>query len=68
MRLVAEQMGDADWPRERRYPRYQILSIESLLEKNAKPEIPGTYRTALQTGVGRVVEDGQESLFGERET
>jgi site-specific DNA-methyltransferase (adenine-specific) len=65
MLRVCEQMGYADWPSERKYPRYQILSIEGLLEKGIKPELPDSYRLQAQTGVGRVVDDGQGELFGD---
>ncbi|HRF59637.1 MAG TPA: hypothetical protein PLH94_06945 [Fimbriimonadaceae bacterium] len=63
MKRVADQMGYADWPTERKYPRYQILSIEGLLEKGVKPEIPDSYRLGAQTGVGRAQDDGQAGLF-----
>ncbi|MBX7131347.1 MAG: hypothetical protein K1X67_01585 [Fimbriimonadaceae bacterium] len=63
MKLAADGMGYADWPSERKYPRYQILSIEALLEKGIKPEIPDSYRSAVQTGVGKAVDEGQERLF-----
>ncbi|MBX7131336.1 MAG: hypothetical protein K1X67_01525 [Fimbriimonadaceae bacterium] len=64
MKLVADGMGYADWPTERKYPRYQILSIEGLLEKGQKPEIPDTYRLDAQTGVGKSQDDGQDGPFG----
>ena len=63
MLRVCEQMGYADWPSERKYPRYQILSIEGLLEKGHKPEIPDTYRLGAQTGVGKAQDDRQAGLF-----
>jgi site-specific DNA-methyltransferase (adenine-specific) len=65
MRLVAEQMGLADWPGSREIPRYQILTTQSILEQGKRPVIPEGYRVAPQTGVGKAQTAGQEELFNE---
>lgn len=60
MKLVCEQMGYAEWHGERKYPRYQILTIEDLLEKGVRAEIP--ERLKAYEGVGMKVEDKQDAL------
>lgn len=66
MKLVAENMGYADWPGEKKIPRYQILTTEGILERGEQAIIPNSWRIQAQTGVGRAqVKTG--SLFDQGE-
>lgn len=60
MKLVCQQMGYADWHGERKYPRYQIYTIEELLEQGVRAEVP--ERLKAYEGVGKKVEDKQDAL------
>lgn len=60
MKLVCQQMGFADWHGERKYPRYQIYTIEELLEQGVRAEVP--ERLKAYEGVGKKVEDKQDAL------
>lgn len=62
MRLEAEKMGFAEWPSERRYPRLQLLSIEALLERGVRAELPESWRVQADQGVGKKQVADQESL------
>ena len=62
MNLVADGMGFADWPSSRKFPRYQILTIEDLLEKGVVAQLPDVFRADLQQGVGKAKEAGQSGL------
>lgn len=62
----AESLGYADWPSERKYPRYQIRSLKDLLENPTRPfEIPDATRPGLYEGVGKKVDDTQMKLLEE---
>jgi len=62
MLRVADQLGDADWPSIGKYPRYQIVTIEDLLEKGVRVEVPDSYRVGPQEGVGKAKAAGQTSM------
>lgn len=62
MNLVADGMGYADWPSSRKFPRYQILTIEDLLEKGVVAQVPDVFRADLQHGIGKAKEAGQSGL------
>lgn len=62
MELVAEEMGYADWPSQKKFRRYQILFIGDVLEKGVAADLPEGYEVQPLKGVGRKVEAGQESL------
>lgn len=63
MKLIAEEMGYADWPGNRKIPRYQILTTEGILERGEKPIIPESWLIGPDKGVGRAVQGQTESLF-----
>lgn len=65
MTVEAESLGYADWPSQKRYPRYQIRSIADLLERHKPFDIPDSYRVGPQKGVGKAVTVGQDSLLEE---
>ena len=63
MRLEAERMGYADWPSQKKYPRYQIRTVKDLLEDPKNPfEIPDSYRVERSEGVGKKQDSGQTVL------
>ena len=54
MKLVMDKMGYADLPTQKKYKRFQWCTIEELVEKGIKPEMPDSYRVPSPTGVGKV--------------
>lgn len=67
MRFVAESMGYAEWPGERKIPRYQILTTEGILEREEEPIVPTSWLIQADKGVGRAVKAQTENLFDEDE-
>ncbi len=65
MKLIAEQMGYADWPGQRKIPRYQILSTEGILERGEQAIVPDSYLIGPDKGVGKAVKTQTENLFEE---
>lgn len=65
MKLVAENLGWADWPGNRQIPRYQILTTEGILERGEKPIVPDSWLIAPEEGVGKAVKGQTETLFDE---
>jgi site-specific DNA-methyltransferase (adenine-specific) len=63
MRLIAEGMGYADWPGQKKIPRYQILTTQGILERGESPILPESWLIPGQKGVGRAVTGQAESLF-----
>ena len=62
MKLIAEAMGYADWPGNRKIPRYQILTTEGILERGEKPIVPDSWLIGADKGVGKS-KTQTESLF-----
>lgn len=63
MKLAAENLGFADWPGQRKIPRYQIVTTEGLLERGEEPIIPVGWAIQPDQGVGKAVKGQTESLF-----
>ncbi len=63
MKLIAEAMGYADWPGQRKIPRYQILSTEGILERGETAIIPESWLIQPEKGVGKAVKGQTENLF-----
>lgn len=63
MTLIAEAMGHADWPGQRKIPRYQILSTEGILERGETAIIPESWLIQPEKGVGKAVKGQTENLF-----
>jgi site-specific DNA-methyltransferase (adenine-specific) len=63
MLLEAGSMGFADWPDERKIPRYQILTTEGILERRERPILPESYLAGPDKGVGKAVRGQTEALF-----
>ena len=63
MKLIAEGMGFADWPGNRKIPRYQILTTEGILERGEKAIVPESWLIGADKGVGKVAQHQTESLF-----
>ncbi len=67
MILIAEAMGYADWPGNRKIPRYQILTTEGILERGETAIVPDSWLIGADKGVGRAVKGQTETLFDEAE-
>ncbi|MEZ0325919.1 MAG: hypothetical protein ACAH95_08425 [Fimbriimonas sp.] len=63
MRLEAEKMGYAEYPGERKIPRYQILTTKGILEKGEEAILPEAWLIKDRRGVGRAVKGQTENLF-----
>jgi DNA modification methylase len=63
MRLVAENLGYADWPGSKQIPRYQIFTTEGILERGERPILPESWLISPDKGVGRMVKGQTETLF-----
>ena len=65
MILEAQKMGYAEYPGERKIPRYQILTTKGILERGDHPILPEAWLIKERRGVGRAVKGQTESLFEE---
>ena len=65
MKLEAEAMGYADWPGQKKIPRFQILTTRGILERGEEATIPHSYRISAEMGVGKKVAAQDQSLFEE---
>ncbi|MFZ4506519.1 MAG: site-specific DNA-methyltransferase [Fimbriimonas sp.] len=63
MKLVAENMGYAEWPGNKKIPRYQILTTEGILERGETAILPESWLIQPDKGVGRAVQAQSGSLF-----
>jgi site-specific DNA-methyltransferase (adenine-specific) len=61
MKLVAEGLGYADWPGQKKIPRYQILTTEGILERGETAIIPQSWLIGPDRGVG-LKQLGQEAM------
>jgi hypothetical protein len=62
-KLAAENLGYADWPGQRKIPRYQIVTTEGLLERDEEAIIPTGWAIQPDKGVGKAVKGPIENLF-----
>ncbi len=53
MILIAEAMGYANWPGNKKIPRYQILTTQGLLERKEESIIPENWLIQADKGVGK---------------
>lgn len=65
MTLVAENMGYADWPGDKKIPRYQIFTTQGLLERGEEAIIPHNWTIGPDKGVGKAIATQTETLFDE---
>jgi hypothetical protein len=63
MILKAQKMGYAEYPGERKIPRYQILTTKGILERGEEAILPEAWLIKDRRGVGRAVKSQTESLF-----
>ena len=68
MVLTATKLGYADWPGNKKIPRYQILTTEGILERGESAVIPENWLQPRQKGVGHVEAKQTETLFDATET
>ena len=67
MKLVAENMGYADWPSAKKIPRYQILTTEGILERGEAAILPESWMIQPDKGVGKAKSAADVSLFTEED-
>lgn len=65
MLLTASKLGYADWPGQKKIPRYQILTTNGLLEGGKQAIIPENWIIGPDKGVGKAIDDMQMSLLEE---
>ncbi len=53
MILIAEAMGYATWPGNKKIPRYQILTTQALLERKQEAIVPESWLIPADKGVGK---------------